>query len=537
MATPRPLGAHPTAALGTHGAVSSSHPAVSQLGARILAEGGNAFDATLAMAALSWLVLPGQCGIGGDAFVLVREPDGQVWTSVGSGFGPDGGTPGFYRDRDLTALPLNGALSVSVPGAPGTLQRLGERATRSLAELWAPAIRAAEAGVPCTAKTLADVTEHAATLARDPGAASVYLPGGRLPRIGDLIRQPDLARTLRRLAADLAGFHTGWFADQALDWLAGQGAPFSGTEWSLTADVPREPAVTTPYRGLLLHETPQPSPGWMVLHQARVLDGRLGGLDQLGAEAIHWFAGAAAASFLHRLNYCGADNDDWRTALDDAAVRRVRQGIQRRQHAALSGRRDPGDTTTTVCVDADGVAISFIHSLAFTFGAGVTVPGTGVVLNNRLGRGAYLIDGHPNEVGPRRRPMHTLNAWLLSAGDELVALGNCPGGDGQVQWNMQVISHLVDHGDDPQRAVSLPRVTVFPGSDANTLGSRQALRCEEGIDPAALDQLESWGHRVEQIPAQRGGPGGSALVVARDPERGVLAAAADPRMDGVALAL
>lgn len=537
MATPRPLGAHPTAALGTHGAVSSSHPAVSQLGARILAEGGNAFDATLAMAALSWLVLPGQCGIGGDAFVLVREPDGQVWTSVGSGFGPDGGTPGFYRDRDLTALPLNGALSVSVPGAPGTLQRLGERATRSLAELWAPAIRAAEAGVPCTAKTLADVTEHAATLARDPGTASVYLPGGRLPRIGDLIRQPDLARTLRRLAADLAGFHTGWFADQALDWLAGQGAPFSGTEWSLTADVPREPAVTTPYRGLLLHETPQPSPGWMVLHQARVLDGRLGGLNQLGAEAIHWFAGAAAASFLHRLNYCGADNDDWRTALDDAAVRRVRQGIQRRQHAALSGRRDPGDTTTTVCVDADGVAISFIHSLAFTFGAGVTVPGTGVVLNNRLGRGAYLIDGHPNEVRPRRRPMHTLNAWLLSAGDELVALGNCPGGDGQVQWNMQVISHLVDHGDDPQRAVSLPRVTVFPGSDANTLGSRQALRCEEGIDPAALDQLESWGHRVEQIPAQRGGPGGSALVVARDPERGVLAAAADPRMDGVALAL
>ncbi|HXT92216.1 MAG TPA: gamma-glutamyltransferase, partial [Trebonia sp.] len=200
MAAPRPLGAHRSAALGTDGAVSSSHPAVSQLGARILAEGGNAFDATLAMAALSWLVLPGQCGLGGDAFALVREPDGQVWASVGSGFGPDGGTPGFYRDRGLSALPLSGALSASVPGAPGTLRRLGERATRSLAQLWAPAIRAAEAGVPCTAKTLADVTEHAAALARDPGTASVYLAGGRLPRIGDLIRQPDLARTLRRLA-------------------------------------------------------------------------------------------------------------------------------------------------------------------------------------------------------------------------------------------------------------------------------------------------------------------------------------------------
>jgi gamma-glutamyltranspeptidase / glutathione hydrolase len=523
--------------LGTDGAVTSSHPAVSRLGAQILAEGGNAFDATVAMAALSWLVLPGQCGIGGDAFVLVREPDGRVWTSAGSGFGPDGGTPGFYRDRGLTWLPLSGALSVSVPGAPGVLRRLGERATRSLADLWAPAIRAAEAGVPCTAKTLADVTAHAASLADDPGTASVYLPGGRPPAIGDLIRQPDLARALRRLADDPVGFYTGWFADRALGWFAARGVPFSGEEWALAADVPTEPAITTTYGGLLLHETPQPSPGWMVLHQARVLDGRLGELPQLGAEAIHWLAGAAAASFRHRLECCGAGNDNWRAALGDAAVCRVRRDIERRQQAAMPGPADPGDTTTTVCVDGDGTAISFIHSLAFTFGARVTVPGTGVVLNNRLGRGAYLIDGHPNEVRPRRRPMNTLNAWLLSKGDVLFALGNCPGGDGQVQWNMQVISHLVDHADDPQRAVSLPRVTVFPGSDANTLGSPQALRCEEGIDPADLDRLETWGHRVERIDPQRGGPGGSALVVTLDSSRGVLSAAADPRMDGVPLAL
>jgi gamma-glutamyltranspeptidase / glutathione hydrolase len=537
VAAPRPLGAHRNAALGTEGAVTSSHPAVSQLGARILADGGNAFDATVAMAALSWLVLPGQCGIGGDAFVLVREADGRVWTLAGSGCGPDGGTSGFYQDRGLAQLPLSGVLSASVPGAIGTLRRLGERATRSLADLWQPAIRAAEAGVPCTAKTLADVSEHAASLAADRGTASVYLPGGSLPRVGDLIRQPELAATLRRLADDPAGFHTGWFADRALGWLAEQGAPFSGDEWALAADVPEEPAISTTYGGLLLHQVPQPSPGWMVLHQARVLDGRLAELDQLGAEAIHWFAGAAAASFRHRLECCGADNDNWRAALGDDAVRLVRQGIERREQAAMPGPAGQGDTTTTVCVDAGGVAISFIHSLAFTFGARVTVPGTGVVLNNRLGRGAYLIAGHPNEVRPRRRPLSTLNAWLLSDGDGLVALGNCPGGDGQVQWNMQVISHLVDHGDDPQRAVSMPRVTVFPGSDANTLGARQRLRCEEGIDPAALDRLEAWGHRVERIPAQRGGPGGSALVVTMDRERQVLAAAADPRMDGVPLVL
>ena len=133
--------------------------------------------------------------------------------------------------------------------------------------------------------------------------------------------------------------------------------------------------------------------------------------------------------------------------------------------------------------------------------------------------------------------MHTLNAWLLTRDEQLVASGNCPGGDGQVQWNMQVVSHLVDHGDDPQRAVSLPRVTVFPGSDADTLGATPVLRCEEGLDAAVLDQLADWGHQVEQVPAQRGGPGGSALAITVDRERGVLAAAADPRMDGVAVAL
>ena len=118
----------------------------------------------------------------------------------------------------------------------------------------------------------------------------------------------------------------------------------------------------------------------------------------------------------------------------------------------------------------------------------------------------------------------------------LRAVGNCPGGDGQVQWNMQVISHLVDARDDPQRAVALPRVTVFPGSDADTIGRPPVLRCEAGLPEETLVALERWGHTVERIPVQRGGPGGSALAVSRDQD-GVLHAAADPRMEGVALAL
>lgn len=524
-------------ALGTSYAVSSSHPAVTQVGGQVLATGGNAFDATLAMAAVAWVVLPGQCGPGGDAFALTREPDGRVRAVSGSGFGPDGGTPGFYRDRRLEALPLDGPLSVAVPGALAAIGTLQARATRSLAELWSPAIELAGRGVPCTAKTLADVAEHRGSLEADPGLRSVFLPGGRLPRIGEVLRQPDLAATLRRLAADPAAFHTGWFADRAITFLRGTGAPFSGDEWTLGAAAPAEDAISAVYSGRTLHQTPTPSAGWMVLHQAALCDGVLGATDQLGPEAVHWFAEAARTAFRHRFASCGADNEAWRDALDQDAIRRSRAAISAHVAGAAPAVAPVGDTTSTVCVDADGTAVSFIHSLAFTFGSRTTVPGTGVVLNNRLGRGAYLVAGHPNEVAPRRKPLHTLNAWLLEEDGDLLATGNCPGGDGQVQWNMQVISHLLDHGDDPQRAVSLPRVTVFPGSDADVLDRPQVLRCEEGLPAGTLSTLAGWGHVVEETPVQRGGPGGSALVVKVDRGRGVLHAAADPRMEGVAVAL
>jgi gamma-glutamyltranspeptidase/glutathione hydrolase len=536
MAFPHPAGLR-APALGTRGAVTSSHPAVSRVGAHVLVEGGNAFDATVAMAAMAWMVLPGQCGVGGDAFALVRETKGDVWTLNGSGFGPDGGTPEVYRGRGLVALPVTGPLSVAVPGAPGVLARLAERATRGPTDLWLPALEAARDGAPCTAKTRADIAGHVARLAADPGAREVFLPGGRIPAVGERLRQPALAATLHRLADDLTAFHTGWFADRAVAALAAAGAPFTGEEWRAGADVPAEPALATTYGGLVLHETPVPSAGWMVVHQALLLDGELARLPQLGAEAVHRFAEAARASFRHRFEAVGADGHRWREALRPLAVAETRRRILSGEALPAPGIAVGGDTTSTVCVDADCTAVSFIHSLAHTFGSGVTVPGTGVLLNNRLGRGAYLVEGHPNEVRPRRKPMHTLNAWLLADDDDLVATGNCPGGDGQVQWNMQVISHLVDHGDDPQRAVSLPRVSVFPGSDADTIGAAPVLRCEEGIDPEVLDALEQRGHRVERLPLQRGGSGGSALVVARDREHGILSAAADPRMDGVALAL
>lgn len=527
-----PAGRPPT--LSTGAMVSASHPAVSLAGARVLADGGNAIDATLAMAAMSWLTLPGQCGIGGDAFAVVREPDGRVWTVNGSGFGPDGGTPDFYAARGLSALPMDGPLAVAVPGAPAALAVLHRAgATRSLPALWEPSARVAENGLPASAKTAEDVATALAPITADPGLAAVYTEAGGPVRIGNALRQPQLAATIRALAHDPGSFYTGAFAQRAVEALRAGGAPFSGDEWAAGAQLVAEPALTGHYTGAVVHQTPLPTPGWMVLQQAALCDGAVGFDGWLSAAAIDRLARAARLSFSDRFALCGSDNTGADYVLTAERLECQRRDLDERTEARNRISVGAGDTTSTVAVDADGRAVSFIHSLAFTFGAKLTVPGTGVVLNNRLGRGAYLIPGHPNEVAPRRKPLHTLNAWVVT--DErggLLHVGNTPGGDGQVQWNMQLLSHVLDHGLDPAEAVAAPRFTVFPGSDADVIGAPDELRVEPGIPAAVRDELTAMGHRVVVQPPW--GAGGSAQVISVD-ERGVLSGAADPRQEGIAL--
>ncbi|MEW5812963.1 MAG: gamma-glutamyltransferase [Actinomycetota bacterium] len=520
--------------LSTGGMVSSSHPAASFAGARVLADGGNAIDATLAMAAMTWLTLPGQCGIGGDAFAVVREPDGRVWTVNGSRFGPDGGSVDFYRAQGFSAIPLDGPLAVAVPGAPAALAVLHRHgATRSLVELWAPAVHAAAAGLPSSARTVGDVASALTAIRADPDLSAVFTSGESPRHIGERAPQPALARTIQQLAADPGAFYTGEFAQRAVAALRKGGAPFSGDEWTATAQLNPEPAITGRYAGAVVHQTPLPTPGWMVLQQAALCDASVGFHGWLSAPAVDRMVRAARLAFADRLARCGSQNDGARYVLEPERIEAQRRDLDERIEGRGPIEVGAGDTTSTVCVDADGRAVSFIHSLAFTFGAKFTVPGTGVVLNNRLGRGAYLRSDHPNAVAPRRKPLHTLNAWIVTddAG-ELLHVGNTPGGDGQVQWNMQILSHLLDHGLDPSEAVTAPRFTVFPGSDADVVGADPELRVEETLAPAVRDELKAAGHQLVIQPALSAG--GSAQVISRD-ERGILSGAADPRQEGIAL--
>lgn len=287
----------------------------------------------------------------------------------GSGFGPDGGTAHFYREQGLRTIPGEGPLSVAVPGAVAALSTLAELATRPLSELWEPAARAGEVGIPCSAKTRSDIIENRTAIARDPETAAVFLPGGDLPGVGDRLYYGDLTATIRLLARDPLTFYTGTLAEPAIELLRGAGAPFSGDEWSLGRVAPLQRSITGRYAGQVVHQTPLRTPGWMILQQAAVCDGTVGAYPLLSADAVNLLAEAARAAFDDRWERCASDNDAWRGLLSESHIAEQRRGVTAGRSSAMTGAVGDGDTAWTVAVDANELAVSFIHSLTFTFGA------------------------------------------------------------------------------------------------------------------------------------------------------------------------
>jgi gamma-glutamyltranspeptidase/glutathione hydrolase len=192
-----------------------------------------------------------------------------------------------------------------------------------------------------------------------------------------------------------------------------------------------------------------------------------------------------------------------------------------------------GDTTYFCVADGAGNSVSWIHSLSHAFGSGYVAEGTGVVFNNRAGRGFRLTPGHPNEIAPGKRAMHTLNCYLATRDGQAVIIGGTPGGDFQPQCGLQILSQLIDFGTDPQAAVEAPRWWSFPGTDPATIDQEMRLQVEAEMPESTIHALEALGHRV--VPRAPGVYDGKVQLIVRDPERGVLMGASDPRGDGQAV--
>ncbi|MDQ7843144.1 MAG: gamma-glutamyltransferase [Armatimonadota bacterium] len=525
------------------GIIATGHPLASAAGLHVLMRGGNAVDAALAAAGVLGVVQPMMSGLGGDTFIVLwRAAERRAVALNGSGVAPYAATAEWFRSRGYTTMPLRGMLSVSVPGAVDAmtvaLARWGS-GRFTLGQLLEPAMEYAAHGFPVAERVAQWIRQSADVLARYPSSARIYLPDGRTPQTGQTLRNPDLARSLRLVAEGGAEvFYRGELARRLVRYCREHGGLLGEREFAEHVSEVYEPIRTT-YRGITVCTTAPPSQGVILLEMLNILEGFPPEELRWGAaRAVHLMVEAKKLAVADRLAYLG-DPRQVRNPLDtllskEFASRRRRAIDPGRAQAVASAGALPetvGDTTYLCAADAEGNVVSFITSLSAIFGCGEVVEGTGILLNNRAGRGFTLEEGHPNCIAPGKRTMHTLMPFLALREDAPWLAWGTPGGDGQPQWNLQAFSAVVDSGIPLQAAVELPRWTSFPTTDPAILPAPFELRAETGFPEGTLRELEAMGHAVRH-PEPDDQPGGMQALLLGD---GVYIGASDPRVDGCAV--
>ena len=357
-----------------------------------------------------------------------------------------------------------------------------------------------------------------------------------------IFRQPDLARSLRRVAdGGPEEFYRGALGREIAEGVAVGGGllnenDLAGQETAFYEDPP-----SAQFHGHTVYATGLPSQGALTLELLSLLDGfDLAALGHNTPECIHTMVEAKRLAFADRLAYIG-DPEFVRVPLDELLspeyAERRRRLIDPERSAEIvpagelahSAAPTPSTSYFNV-IDKDGNAVSFIHSLSAYFGSGFVAGNTGILLNDRAGRGFYLDEGHVNVVAPGKRTINTIHNYMVFKDGRPVLIGGTPGGDNQPQWNAQAISNVIDHGMDVQQAADAPRWTHFPGTDPRSIDEEMTLRMEEGFDEATVRSLEAKGHKIAAYP-QTGTPGAVQLI-AIDYERGVHAGGTDRRSDG-----
>ncbi len=532
---------------GQNGMVCSDSPLAAAAGLRVLQDGGTAFDAALAVAAVETVTIVPMCGLGGDSFILAYDAaSGKVTNINSSGVAGSGAEADYYRNQGLALMPIQGPHSVSVPGEAAAWEAMHRGfCTMPFADLLAPAIGYAEKGFPVPARIARVFAGNAELLARFSATADIYLAnGGRPPREGEVLVNRDLANTIRRVAAD--GADAFYRSDLTTQLVAGlnqatvDGGLFTEADFAgHHADV-GEP-ITSTYRQHTVYQTRPPSQGFLLLEMLNIVSGHdLSSMTPNSADSIHLQVEAKKIAYSDRNRLAGDPKFvDWPLdgllSAEYADMRReqihpFQAGAEVRPLVPINGS---GDTTYFCVADGAGNAVSWIHSLSNGFGSGVVAPGTGVLFNNRGGRGFSLEADHPNVIAPGKRTMHTLNCYLTTVDGEVAIVGGTPGGDFQPQCGVQMLTKLIDGGLQPQDAVESPRWHSFPGTDPSTINRPGELRVEVGMPDDTVRDLQRMGHNVVQSPL--GSYHGVVQLIARDRRRGVLTGASDPRGDGQAV--
>jgi len=516
---------------GSRTMVVSPHYLASRAGARILAKGGNAFDAAVAVSANLAVVYPHMTGLGGDAFWLLYSASDRA-VRVYNGSGRSGGA--ITRDlyAETGAIPHRGPLSaITVPGIVDSWDAvLSEYGTLTLAEALAPAIEYAERGFPCSRSQAKYTAACAQALASDPDAMRVFLPNGRAPSAAEPFRQRALAATLRELAAGgRDGFYKGGLARKIVSSLKKRGGKLSLEDFASHRgnwDTP----LFAEYRGYTVLQAPPNSQGFVGLMALNVLEQfDLAAIGHGTFEYVHLLVETLKLAFRDR-NAVLTDPDfadiPLDRLLDKAYARRLVLNIDFSRALPLRAVPVGSDTAYAAVVDGEGNAVSFIQSLYFEFGSAVMAGETGILLQNR-GSFFSLDPAHVNRLEPRKRTFHTLMPAMILRDGEPYLLYGTMGGEGQPQTQTALVTRLIDFGMSVREAVESPRWLW-----GRTWGEEtEDLRLEARIPADVADALAKAGHRTVTVGAWDDLMGHAQVIKIED---GIRVGCADPRSDGAA---
>ena len=515
--------------LATHGMACSEHPLVTQTGVDVLRNGGNAFDAALAMSALLPVVKPHRNHLGGDAYVLVYPAGATAPTAICSG----GKAPmAATLERYGTRVPRHGGAAAAIPGLVDAWQVIADRwCSAPVVDLFAPAISYARDGFPTSRELALSIAGARTLFEKYPTMADAMHRDGRAPAMGEIYRQPDLAATLETIASGgRDAFYRGDVADRIAAGVQATGGCMTADDLaSHAADVLAPLSID--YRGYTVYETPPNSQGLILLEELNIVEGYdLAAMGHLSPDAVHVQVEAKKLAFEDRADHAGdpafVDFDPHTLLTKDHATHR-RASIDMRNARQSAVESVSTDTTSFVVADAAGNLCSFIQSLYANWGAAVAIPNSGILMNNRM-TGFSLEPGHPNVLAPGKRTMHTLNTYMVfrrGAGDvpQPYMIGDTPGGDYQVQTNLQVITGVLDFALDPQAAIDAARWGHTP----------QALLVEDTMPADTQRALAARGHDVRPVPRETA-PMGRAQAILIDPASGAFVGGSDNRGEGSA---
>ncbi|MBM82713.1 MAG: gamma-glutamyltransferase [Planctomycetaceae bacterium] len=529
--------------IAQNGIVATSHPLAAQTGLDVLKAGGNAVDAAIATNAMLGLVEPMSCGIGGDVFVIYWDAKTQkLYGLNGSGRSPYSLNREVFEKKGMKQIPINGPLAWSVPGCVDGWETLRKRfGTMEFSEILKSSIEYGETGFPVSEIIASSWAGAEDVLKKWPDSAATYLPGGKAPRVGEIFKNPSLAKSYRAIAEHGSDvFYKGKIAETIVRYSQENGGYFSMKDFADHTSTWVEPVSTT-YRGHEVFELPPNGQGIAALEILNILEQHdVKSMGHNSAELIHLFVEAKKLAFADRAKFY-SDPDFNRLPVKELIskeyAKRQAKRIDESKSATDVPAGDPilqnGDTVYLTVVDKDRNCCSFIQSIFHGFGSKVVPGDVGFALQNR-GQLFALDDDHLNRLEPHKRPFHTIiPAFVTKDGKPWLSFG-VMGGDMQPQGHVQILMNIIDFGMNVQQAGDAARVRHLgsqtpTGREMDEDGGAVAIETAVPLD--AIQGLRKRGHRLVRA---RGSFGGYQAILV-DPKNGVLHGATEPRKDGAAV--